>query len=210
MKCSSNRYSFIYLTGALVFFSVLTARAESTWIEDERESGCIRYKGKRQTNLLPIKVICTWEISARALHRVLSKPEDFEHCFSRVKVSNRISTAGQLDVYRRVFQVHDASPLRDRGLYLDYRLSQRDERWRLSFQLVLPPQATPLDDNLIPVKQNYGYWEVKETDLGTQVTMESFYDPGGSVPNFLVRWFVGSGVQKMMDELKECALLRLP
>ena len=176
------------------------------WTEDDRENGCIRYRGAKRAQVIPMRVICIWPVSARALKRVIKAPQHFDRCFSRVEKSELIDTATLARGFKliRVYQVHNASPASDRALYIDYREEQVGGAWRMRFEKSPPSQVEPITD-FVEVKQNQGYWQVEAHPQGAKLTFEGRYDPGGSVPSFLVRWFLSGGVQSMMDELRACA-----
>ena len=193
------------IISALLLLSV-TSAGFAQWREDDREDDCIRYKGPKYGGVIPIKVVCVWPLTPQSVRKVLSKPEHYDRCLSRIESSELVSTSGQKLKSKiiRIYQVHNGSPASDRGLYLDYQLDQRDDHWRMSFKKSPADQVKPVTDH-VEAKANRGYWEVKRHAQGVQVTLESLYDPGGSVPSFLVRWFISGGVQKMMNELRVCA-----
>ena len=192
------RLSFIL---SLLFF--IPSWGWAQWEEDDRESGCIRYKGPKKQNLLPMKAVCTWSLSPKAVKRVLKRPDLFQHCFSRVKVSQEVPTIHSA-LLMRVYQVHDASPVSDRAVYLDYRVEELSTEWKLHFNLAPLDEIRPTGTDLVAVKANRGTWTVTPHSKGVKVELESRYDPGGSVPRFMINWFISSGVQKMMDELRSC------
>ena len=139
------------------------------------------------------------------IRKILQRPTDFDQFFSRVKKSRLLKHVSNTIKIQRIYQIHDGSPLDDRVVSLDYREEQRSDRWRLYFQRSKQQPKIEDDDDLVLVGGNHGYWEVSPHPKGVQVSIESFYDPGGSVPKFLVRWFAGGGVQKMMLELRSYA-----
>ena len=205
------------VTQALVSWGVigllLTPRFVSAqWSEDDRERGCVRYKGERRGDTIPIRAVCIWPLSPQALRAVLSRPEHYDRCFSRVEKSDRVdersrqytSSLSSSSPLIRIYQVHDASPASDRALYLDYRITSRDRAWRISFHKTPESESAPIT-KYIEVKRNEGYWQVEPHLRGAKLTLESLYDPGGAVPSFMVRWFLSGGVQKTLDELRACA-----
>ena len=193
---------------SLYLSALFPASAWSQWTEDGRESGCVRYRGPRRGQVVPMRAVCTWAISPAALRSVMSRPQHYDRCFSRVERSELISSSSGKNTAAegmlRVYQVHNASPASDRAVYLDYREERLRRGWRLSFRKSPPGQVTPIND-FVEVRQNQGYWHIEPHRRGARVIFEGAYDPGGSVPSFLVRWFLSGGVQKMMDELLACA-----
>ena len=177
----------------------------TSWSLEEEEEGCLRYKGSKQGDILPIKIVCTWPLSTKAVQKVLSRPQHYHRCFSRVKKSRLIHTPSKPKSLIRVYQIHDGSPASDRAVYLDYVIKQRVNEWILRFQQSPQGEVASIDEKWVTVKAHKGIWTVSKHTKGVQVSLQSMYDPGGSVPSFLVRWFMGSGVQKMMNELRRCA-----
>ena len=138
------------------------------------------------------------------IKKVLKRPDRFQRCFSRVKVSQEIPAVHPA-LHMRVYQIHNASPVSDRAVYLDYRIQEVSQEWRLHFNMAPLDEIRPTGEDAIAVKVNRGIWTVSTHPKGVRVKLESRYDPGGSVPKFLINWFISSGVQKMMDELRVCA-----
>jgi hypothetical protein len=46
-----------------------------------------------------------------------------------------------------------------------------------------------------------GYWQAKAEGSGVRVVHLLAYDPGGSVPGFIIRWFQTSGLEANVDDL---------
>ena len=187
---------------------LLPAHALSQWSEDSRESGCVLYRAPKRVQVVPMRAVCIWSTSPAALRSVISRPQHYDSCFSRVERSELISTSSRKNTTAgrliRVYQIHNASPASDRAAYIDYREDRLRRGWRLYFRKS-PPEQVPSIDDFVEVRQNQGYWHVEPHPRGAKVIFEGAYDPGGSVPSFLVNWFLSNGVQKMMDELLACA-----
>lgn len=198
-------YAFLSLALTLVAASSAPSVGWATWSEDGRESGCVRYRGAKRDQMIPMRVVCVWPVSKESLKAVLESPQDYDQCFSRVEQSDLISVSTRRGLRRiRVYQIHESSPASDRAIYIDYREEERGDVWRLRFGKSPRHLVKPITD-FIEVKENRGYWQVEPHSRGARLTFEGLYDPGGSVPSFLVRWFLSGGVQTMMDELRACA-----
>jgi hypothetical protein len=61
-------------------------------------------------------------------------------------------------------------------------------------------QPTPPDGNVSPA-QDSGKWELSPEGTGATVIYELHYEPGGSVPGFVVRAFQTSGFVLLTQEL---------
>ena len=197
-----------YIRSIIIYGIVFLAPIHTLWAQwsvDEEEEGCIRYKGPEKENTIPIKVVCTWSLKPVDIQKILSLPEDFETCFSRVKASYLLKNLTKSSSLKRVYQIHDGSPASDRAIYLDYIQSTSKNKWMMAFKKSPSQEVKSIDKKWVAVKVHQGKWTVEPHSKGVRVTLQSIYDPGGSVPSFLVRWFMGTGVQKMMDELHTCA-----
>jgi len=62
---------------------------------------------------------------------------------------------------------------------------------------------TGVSEKRVNVGRDDGLWEVRATaDGGCTVHYELRYDPAGSVPGFMVKWFQGSGFKDMLSQLR--------
>jgi hypothetical protein len=96
-------------------------------------------------------------------------------------------------------QVHVATGMSDRGATVHYTTEAIAGGTRYAWRLAASQKAT----DLVPCKLDTGLWEVTANANGTaHVVYELRYDPGGSVPGFLVRWFQGPGTKTLVGELK--------
>jgi hypothetical protein len=98
--------------------------------------------------------------------------------------------------------VHVATGMSDREATMLYRNDTLANGTRYNWTLATPqPPITR-----VPVAKNTGFWEVTTgANGGSHVVYELAYDPGGSVPGFLVRWFQGSGTKTLVGELRAWA-----
>jgi hypothetical protein len=165
-----------------------------------RGNDCNVRVGDAEDGVMPIRAICQWAVPIEAVRAQLDDVERQEHVFSNVDESELISTYGDHLVVR---QVHVARGIRDREVIIDWVREPAPSgvryRWRkASDQSTITPGR-------VEVAVHSGSWEVSETNKGTRVQYTALYHPGGSVPRLLVRWFQGSGVRGVLEDLHEAS-----
>ncbi len=163
---------------------------------------CALFLGPRQSDgVEPVWVRCYWaERSYERLDALLSDWEGHKNVFSAVADCTPIGEQnGDLVVHQR----NVASGIGDREL--DMVMSKTavtaGARWGWTMADV---QSEPRDSGSVQAIRNDGAWTVTRADAGgVWVVYELAYDPGGSVPGFVIRAFQGSGVLKLVGELWE-------
>jgi hypothetical protein len=188
------------LSIALTLCSLIShSQAETTtWRENGEDNDCVFYKGDREGDIIPVKAICQWTVSAKKLHKALGRARDYDLYFSSVASSDPIDAPTGI---QRVLQRHVHSGMSDRAVYLDYTRGPIKGGTRYSYKKA--KIARPLPKDHIEIELIRGYWEVRATPSGAHLTFVSRYAAGGSIPDFLVRWFMTSGVKEMIGELKK-------
>lgn len=179
---------------------LLSSIALAGWTRTADENGCVFFTGDRQGAYAPVRAECEWPIAADKLQRILAVNNSHADYFASVSQSRVLgpTAGGEL-----VYQVHEASGISDREIVLvmgqepipggtRYTWIRADDQSKVTGKLV----ATPVDT---------GKWEVTTTPTGSKVVYELLYDPGGSVPSFLVRSFQGSGTRTLVGELRAWA-----
>ena len=176
---------------------LLTLTASAGWTVSTTSNGCTFYVGERQGAYAPVRAECDWAIAPDTLHGLISQLTRHKDYFSSVSVSEKVSEG-------RYRQVHVASGIGDRELIVDMGSEPIPGGTRYWWKKS-GDQAGVTGDNVMP-NRNEGKWEVTAgADGGSHVVYELLYDPGGSVPGFLVRWFQTSGVELLVGELKKSA-----
>lgn len=172
----------------------------SDWTRSAEENGCVFFVGARQGAYAPVRAECEWPIPADKLQALLADNDAHADYFTSVAQSRVLgpTTGGEL-----VYQVHEASGISDREIVLlmgreaipggaRYTWTRAADQSKVTGKLV----QTVVDD---------GKWEVTATPTGSKVVYELLYDPGGSVPSFLVRSFQGGGTRTLVGELRTWA-----
>ena len=173
---------------------LLTLTASAGWTVSTTGNGCTFYVGDRQGSYAPVRVECDWGIAPETLHGLISKLANHHQYFSSVSVSEKVGEG-------RYRQVHVASGIGDRELIVDMGSEPIPEGTRYWWKKSAD-QTGVSGENTEP-NRNEGKWEITAgANGGTHVVYELFYDPAGSVPGFLVRWFQTSGVELLVGEMK--------
>lgn len=179
---------------------LLSSVALAGWTRSSEENGCVFFVGDRQGAYAPVRAECEWPIAPAELQKLLADNNAHADYFTSVAQSRVLgpTAGGEL-----VYQVHEASGISDREIVLlmgqeaipggtRYTWTRAADQSKITGKLV----ATPVDT---------GKWEVTATPTGSKVVYELLYDPGGSVPSFLVRSFQGGGTRTLVGELRAWA-----
>jgi len=163
------------------------------WTESTKSDGCTFYIGPRQGEFSPVRAVCDWDIPAATLQGVVSKLDAHDDYFSSVARAEKLPDG-------RYRQVHQASGISDREVILDMGATPIDGGMRYWWKKASDQSA--LTGSNVEAIVDTGKWEVSDNGRGgSAVVYELMYDPGGSVPGFLVRWFQTSGTQELVKQL---------
>ena len=173
---------------------LLAMTASAGWTVSTTSNGCTFYVGDRQGAYAPVRAECDWEVAPSTVHGLLSKLTAHKDYFSSVSVSEKVGEG-------RYRQVHVASGISDRELIVDMGSEPIPGGTRYWWKK--SADQTGVTGSGVEPNTNQGKWEVTDREGGgVHVVYELMYDPGGSVPGFLVRWFQTSGVELLVGELK--------
>lgn len=172
--------------------------AFAAWSSIGERDGC-RYTKQAEGELTALRAECTWDIPADKVITTFGDWNRHAAIFSSVAQSRVLGTLS--DGNGQVLQVHQASGIADREVVLDVRSTpiEGGRRWT---HTKAASQAGVSGDN-VEVGKDDGLWEIRATaDGGCTILYELRYDPAGSVPALMVRWFQGSGFKDMLLQLK--------
>ena len=176
------------------------AGAPAGYTEIRAGNDCKIYKGPATaTGVVPVYADCTWpEIAPAKLHAKLSSWEGHAAIFTTVASSKIVKTEGSRSLVR---QVHELSGVSNREV--EIWMEKVPSGTGFEYRWTSPgPLATVAQGN-VPTAQQDGYWKVTDAEGGgSHVEYLLTYDPGGSVPGFLVRWFQGSGTEASTLDLR--------
>ncbi len=185
----------------------LAGPAEATaWTTVTEKNGCTFSKAPPEGDLQPLRAECRWSISPDKLQGMLADWEAHAGIFGTVASSKVIGSEGGA---KRVQQTHVSSGISDRFIVLAGTDEPIDGGHRYSFRMAKDQSearaAAEAAGGVVP-DHDVGLWEIRsDGNWGSIVVHELRYDPGGSVPGFMVRAFQGSGFQDMVGQLKAAA-----
>jgi len=183
---------------ALLFQTALAAPPGYT--EAKRDNDCIIYKGPAESDgVIPIYTDCHWpEVSPEKLQQVQYDWAGHAKVFTTVRTSVVKKTEGEKSL---VHQVHALSGVSDREVEIWMWRQAVDGGFQYNWKSD-GPMASPAKGNVATARHE-GYWRItKHKDGGTRAEYMLIYDPGGSVPGFLIRWFQTSGTVTTTEELR--------
>lgn len=167
------------------------------WKSVAESDGCTFFVGDAVDGFSPVRAECTWSQAPDKLQRIIADLGRHDDYFTSVKLAEKLPS-GQ---YR---QVHQASGISDREIILDMGAESIPGGTRYWWRKASDQSA--LTGNNVEAIADTGKWEVTAAEGGgSRVVYELYYNPGGSVPSFLVRWFQTSGTQQLVGELKRYA-----
>jgi len=183
--------------------------ASSAWAlppgfhETKTTQYCQLALGKAGPNgVVPMRAECHWpHIEPDKLHGLMGAWGDHDLYFSSVVSSDVQKTDGGRSW---VHQVHRAKGISDRECVVVMEKTSIDGGARYGW--TVDNGGLVVEKGRVEVAQSDGFWEIRpHADGGTAAVHQLSYDPGGSVPGFLVRWFQTSGLTAVVTELESYA-----
>lgn len=182
-----------------LLLSVVSAQA--AWTSIGERDGC-RFSRQEEGAVTALRAECSWEIPAERVIATFGDWNRHASIFGSVAESRVLGTLS--DGNGRVLQVHRAPGIADREVVLDVRSQAIDGGRRWTHAKAASQSAA--SGQRVEVGRDDGLWEIRATaDGGCAILYELRYDPAGSVPSMLVRWFQGSGFKDMLSELKKAS-----
>jgi len=174
------------------------APAHADWTSTGSKYDCTFAK-QDEGSVVALKADCTWPEPASKVEAVLGDWNKHGDVFDSVVSSQVVGTL--VNGKGRVHQVHQASGITDREIFMDVASEPIDGGMR--FTNTKSADQTGISPKRVEVGRDDGVWEVKATPSGgCKVHYELRYDPAGSVPGFIVHAFQGAGFKDMMDNLR--------
>jgi len=146
---------------------------------------------------------CVWpDVDPDQLHILLADPTRYGELVYAIQSSVIVRREGGRTL---VHQVQTAKGIAPREVMVWMSTERVDDATKYSW-------ATAIDEPLIVAKgsvrspRNEGYWLVgPAVGGGTQVDHHVAYNPGGSVPGWLVRWASVGGLSEVMAQVHATA-----
>ncbi len=170
--------------------------------EIKRANDCVLYAGPKDgAGYSPVWALCTWpDVDPGHLDALLSDVEAHDTYFSAVGACDCEVVDGQNICHQR----NVAAGISDREIDLImYRKVEGDTI--LHGWTPAPVQTGAADGNVQAVKSE-GAWTITPNPAGgSWVTYSLYYNPGGSVPSWVIRWFQGSGIAELVGDMRAVA-----
>jgi hypothetical protein len=179
-----------------------TMAAPSGWkVTDDDSDGCELSLGPAEADgYVPMRAECYWpEGSLDKFKQIMSDWEFHDDIFDSVVHSQIKRKEGDKSV---VWQEHQASGISNREVMIEMWHEVADGYDRYAWKTLPNEPLTPKDGNVRTIRSD-GYWQAKaDPKGGIRVVHVLSYNPGGSVPGFIVRWFQTSGLATNASEVR--------
>jgi len=169
------------------------------WSETSQKDNCTVFVGERAgRDYAPVRAECHWaDVQPDKLRSLLTEFANHDRYFASVSSAEHLGG----DRYR---QVHAVSGMSDREVILNMTIADIEGGKR--FAWTKASDQSGLSGDQVETIANTGMWEVTASPSGgTNAVYEVYYDPGGRVPAFMVRWFQGSGTYEVLNDLRSYA-----
>lgn len=187
------------ITALLLTASSALAAAPAGYKELTTGNDCAVYRGPAAADgIAPVYVECTWpDVSTAKLHAALSDWAGHAKVHGTIITSEVVKSEGGRDLVR---QEHKLSGVSNREVEIWMEKKAVEGGFTYSWTNAAP--VTPEKGNVATTK-HVGSWTVTDAPGGgASIVYKLAYNPGGSVPGFLIRWFQGSGTIETTEELR--------
>lgn len=162
--------------------------------------GCKYYTGPVTADgIVPIRAECHWpDIKLEVADKVLTNWNEHDNVFGTVDVSETVRQDGARAL---VHQTHVTKGISPRDVMMWGTKTPINGGFKYAWNKADGEPLT-LPDGHVATAHHEGFWQVTPAaDGGVDVVHELIYDPGGSVPGFLIRWFQTSGLIGTVTDL---------
>jgi hypothetical protein len=160
---------------------------------------CTVWRGPADAEgIAPVHAECSWpDVDPRKLHAALGDWAGHAKVHDTVLTSVVEKTEGGRSLVR---QEHKLSGVSNREVAI--WMEKKDVPGGAVYSWTHDAPVTPKKGNVATTK-HVGSWTVTDREGGgADVVYTLAYNPGGSVPGFLIRWFQGSGTITTTEELR--------
>ena len=166
--------------------------------------GCQTYMGPRDVDgVTPIRISCQWQgidpSSIEAMFDQFGRYHTFVWALSDSRIER--TTPGRTLVWQR----HEVTGTAPRETLVWLTAASNDAGSRCYTWTTAADEELVLSKGALRAPRNDGRWNIIPTDDGVEVFLELAYDPGGMVPDWLVRWCQTLGADRMMGEIRALA-----
>jgi len=167
-------------------------------------AGCQLFRGPVHADgTQPIRAECHWpDVAPRRLEGLLTRFDRLDELIPPVVRSEIVRTEGPRALVHQVAQVRGIAP---RQVLVWMERTASDGAVRVSW-VTASGERLDLLPRHVRAPRNDGAWEVApHPDGGSRVVHEVTYDPGGSVPAWVVRWAQAGGLRDVMETVRAAA-----
>jgi hypothetical protein len=166
------------------------------------EGGCAYFRSTSTFDGFPIlRAECRWpQLPPARLEALLEDWGGHQLIWSMVASSHVIE---QREHDTLVVHVHEAPAMVDREILL--RMWVEDVPGGHSYHWTRAEPQPPPNEGRVNVVVDDGMYTILADGDGTHLISTLRYDPGGSIPDTLVRWFQVLGMPRFLEELREAA-----
>jgi len=160
--------------------------------------GCTLYKGPAESGVVPMYAECHWtDVTVKKFAEKMSDMGQHAQIFSAVEESETLKVDGTT-VWNK--QTHVNGGIADRELILRGWREMDDTHFRVEWTIATDMPLEVQKGNVATVRDD-GWWDVTAAaDGGVDIKYKLMYDPGGSVPGFIVRAFQVGGLKDILTE----------
>ena len=182
----------------LVILSTTIATPPGYTVTEEDVEGCTLSLGQEDDQGdRPMRAECLWpDVSLATFNTRMADWAGHAAIFSTVAESEVLREESGRALVR---QRHTTRGISDREILLWMKHEKVDGYDRYSWTRAREEKLEP-GDGTVAGERSDGYWQARAEGEGVRVVHELTYDPGGSVPGFIVRWFQTSGLEKTVEE----------
>lgn len=166
-------------------------------------AGCRLYRGPSDGGVAPARAECHWpEVDPRVLGALLARFERYDELIPPVTRSTVVRVVGDRALVHQVARTRGIAP-REVLLWMERAASDGASRVRWTTAAELPLELPPRH---VRAPRNEGWWEIAaHPQGGARVVHQVTYDPGGSVPGWVVRWAQVGGLREVMTHVRALA-----
>lgn len=180
------------------------AQPPADFVEMRREADCVLYKGPAEADgTEPMVAECHWKEVDPA--RLIARLQDFASYGTLIPGVVSSVVVRREEPRALVHQVQATKGIAPREVLIWMVSEPLDGGARVAWTTAAA-EALAVPEDHVRAERNDGAWEVTaHPDGGAAVVHRIAYDPGGSVPGWLVRWFQVGGMMGVMTHVREVA-----
>ena len=164
---------------------------------------CTYFMGERESDgVTPLRVECVWDhIDPDKIDALFGQVAGYDAFIWAIEDTRQVSVDGARSLVWQRHSVPGTAP-REVQLWME---TQPTEAGGMRYSWTTAGTPFSLGKGAIRAPRNDGYWEVSVGEAGIEVVLQASYNPGGWVPDWLVRWCQTIGAERMMNDIQSLA-----